>query len=272
MLYQYTNVSSLALILSNKTIRFRALTSLDDLQEQETADIKNLGRFCFVSCWTEDADEQIPMWKMYTDLESGVRIGLPEYPFQEYENRPEDLSKATGMPVTDRTNGSYLKSLIPFWEMNNKHFLVPGLLLQNSILFKIEYTSDKDKLYPKVYEQTETGRRLNIGCLGKHKNTGWSFQKEWRYIIPFYPIEIDAKDPIASAERANQVMEDMISGKASLPFSHYDLSINNEAFSQMEIMLSPKITPGNRLIVKDLVEKYNPEASVVESTFKDTIA
>ena len=53
-LYHYTNISSLALILSNRTIRFNSLDKMDDLQEQETADIKNLGQFFYVSSWTDD--------------------------------------------------------------------------------------------------------------------------------------------------------------------------------------------------------------------------
>ena len=64
MLYQYTNVEALALILSNKTIRFSALNKMDDLQEMQTSDLRIIGRFIFVS-WTNDANEQIPMWKMY---------------------------------------------------------------------------------------------------------------------------------------------------------------------------------------------------------------
>ena len=272
MLYHYTNVESLALILSNHTIRFTALNKMDDLQEQETADIKNLGQFVFVSCWTDDSTEQIPMWKMYTEMESGVRISLPKYPFQESENKPEDLSRVTGRPVADKTNGVYFKTLIPIWKMIEGHFSLAGPNQQKDILYKVEYTTDKDKLYPRVYIRNETRQELILSLLGKNKNTGWSFQKEWRYILSFSPIEIDYNDPISSTSKAFQTFEDMVSGIASLPFSHYDLPISNEAFSQMEIMLSPKISAGNRLIVEDLVKKYNPGATIIESIFKDTIA
>lgn len=39
-LYHYTNIETLALILRNQTIRFNSLDKMDDLQEQQTADIK----------------------------------------------------------------------------------------------------------------------------------------------------------------------------------------------------------------------------------------
>ncbi|MFR2171477.1 MAG: hypothetical protein ACLS54_12690 [Anaerostipes hadrus] len=42
-LYHYTNIETLALILKNKTVRFNSLDKMDDLQEQQTADVKNIG-------------------------------------------------------------------------------------------------------------------------------------------------------------------------------------------------------------------------------------
>ena len=44
-LYHYTNIETLALILKNRTIRFNSLDRMDDLQEQQTADVKNIGQF-----------------------------------------------------------------------------------------------------------------------------------------------------------------------------------------------------------------------------------
>ena len=73
-LYHYTNIETLALILQNHSFRFNSLDKMDDLQEQETADLKNVGQFCYISSWTDDVDESIPMWNMYTSINSGVRI------------------------------------------------------------------------------------------------------------------------------------------------------------------------------------------------------
>lgn len=73
-LYHYTSIETLALILSNRTFRLNSLDQMDDLQEKETSDIKNIGQFCYISSWTDDETESIPMWKMYSSLDSGVRI------------------------------------------------------------------------------------------------------------------------------------------------------------------------------------------------------
>ena len=81
-LYHYTNIETLALILKNRTIRFNSLDKMDDLQEQQTADIENIGQFCYISSWTEDDTESIPMWNMYASLDLGVRIKLCKNPFK----------------------------------------------------------------------------------------------------------------------------------------------------------------------------------------------
>ena len=75
-LYHYTSVEKLALILQNRTIRFNSLDRMDDLQEKETKDIKNIGQFIYVSAWTSEEKESIPMWNMYSSLDAGVRIRL----------------------------------------------------------------------------------------------------------------------------------------------------------------------------------------------------
>ena len=269
-LYHYTNVETLALILSKKTIRFNALNHVDDLQENETADMKNLGQFCFVSCWTEDPEEQIPMWKMYGNMESGVRIKLKQYPFLEKANTSSELERVMGQSVKDRTNGVSLTSLVTAVEMIEKKVITPGLVKQKNILFQVEYTTDTSKLYPKVMDRDQNGTRIALGELGKYKNTGWSFQREWRYILLFLPVDISN---VAKAERrAAEMVEDMISGTAVLPFSYYDIDLDNKAFSEMEIMLSPKLSSGNRIIVEDLIEKYNPNAKIVESKYKGLIS
>ncbi|RHM14500.1 hypothetical protein DWZ83_02405 [Amedibacillus dolichus] len=59
-LYHYTNVSSLALILKNKTIRLNSLLNMDDADEVVTKNNEYLGKYCFVSSWTDLADESIP--------------------------------------------------------------------------------------------------------------------------------------------------------------------------------------------------------------------
>ena len=82
-LYHYTNLSALARILKNRTIRLNSLKNVDDLNELVSADYSKAGQYCFVSSWTSEKEESIPMWNMYSNMD-GVRIRLPVNPFERY--------------------------------------------------------------------------------------------------------------------------------------------------------------------------------------------
>lgn len=263
-LYHYTNIETLALILQKHTFRFNSLDKMDDLQEKETGDIKNIGQFCYISSWTDDITESIPMWKMYSSIDSGVRIRLKKNPFKIHANTAEELSKVSSIPVTDNSNGNPLKSLIPFTEMFSNGFICPGAMSMD-ILHKVEYTQDSNKLYPKLVSSNGDSFTIAMGELGKYKNTHWSFQNEWRYILLFFPLNINQAVEKSSADA--QIMGNKILlGLEKQPFPHYDMILDDDVYSQMEITLSPQISAGNRIIVECLVEKYNPTATIKNSS------
>ena len=263
-LYHYTSIETLALILSNRTFRLNSLDQMDDLQEKETSDIKNIGQFCYISSWTDDETESIPMWKMYSSLDSGVRIKLKANPFKLFENTPESIKEVSVLPVTDESNGVYLKSIIPIADMMKKGYICPAAM-SNNILHKVEYTSDASKLYPKLVTYEGDKFSISLGTLGIHKNIHWEFQHEWRYILQFYPVNINQNPnilPTSVQIMANKILH----GLEKQPFPFYDLQLDDVAFSEMEITLSPKISAGYRLIVNSLIEKYNPSALIHNSS------
>ena len=63
----------------------------------------------------------------------------------------------------------------------------------------------------------------------------------------------------------------MDSDKAKPPFTYYDMTIHEEAFTDMEITLSPKISAGNREIVNLLKKCYNKQVRIVESDLVNLI-
>lgn len=263
-LYHYTNIETLALILKNHTFRFSSLDKMDDRQEQETADLKNAGQFCYISSWTDDVSESIPMWNMYTSINSGVRIRLKKNPFKLHENTAEELSRVVRAPVTDNTNGTPLKSLIPFADMFLRKYISVGVTPEN-ILHKVEYSAAHDKLYPKLVDFKGDSFSIALGSLGKYKNTHWSFQNEWRYILLIFPFDLN--QPVETLGKAAQIMgNNILNGLEKQPFPFYDMILDDSAYGEMEITLSPKISAGNRIIVENLVEKYNPSAVVKNST------
>lgn len=261
-LYHYTNIEALALILSNRTIRFSSLERVDDLQEKQAADIRNIGQFCYVSSWTDEEKESIPMWKMYSSLEGGVRLKMHKYPFHEFCNDPDSL-RSTGMRVEDGvTDGDYPKSVIPYAEFINKGFTQQPPL-QKDMLFQVEYTDDHEKLVPRLL--SDNRKTINTGMLGKYKNTHWSFQKEWRYIFTLYPIDVKKINP-SDDTYVQDIYYKLLSGNLKSPFDFFDLSISEDAFEDMEVTMGPRISKGNEVIVRSLLEKYNRSAMLKESS------
>ena len=252
-LYHYTNISSLALILKNRTIKFTPLHLLDDLEEAAIQDVHPYSRYCYVSSWTDDSQESIPMWKMYTNEIDGVRIKLPAYPFVNYH--------------VDEKYGFRCKSIvIPCETFFSKFKDLLANPSQDGILHKVEYTEDTELLRPIIMfpnvERIDWGRPH---FLGRHKNTAWAFQREWRYILTFVP----GIHPGASPEMRDSLKD--LQMKHDLLFDNLCLTINDNKFTDFEVMLSPKINAGNRDIVNLLVREYNPNAKIVESSLKDKL-
>ena len=99
---------------------------------------------------------------------------------------------------------------------------------------------------------------------GKYKNLHWSFQSEWRYILTILPFDIN--QPVEKSMLDFQIIANKMKlGLERQPFSHYDMYISDDAFADMEITLSPRISAGSRIIVENLLEKFNPSAALTES-------
>lgn len=265
-LYHYTSLESLAMILSTKTIRLMPITQMDDLQEARTSDIPNLGRFVFASSWTDDPTESIPMWNMYASLESGVRICLPTMPFKRYRLTPEEYSRQTKIPIDHiSTDSDFIESFLPP-DIYAKKLMSPMYMSDEGVLVKVEYTSDKGLLEPSVLSANgEEPACINIGMLGKYKNEYWSFQREWRYqliIIPFDPLDMSGD----VAARLAKMTSEMLLGILPSPCPCYDLHISDEAMDQLEVVASPKMSEGNRLMLKMLLDHYGLGRSLRQSS------
>lgn len=262
VLHHYTNIEALALILKNKTIRFNSLDNMDDLQEKESIDAKNIGKTTFVSSWTEIEEESIPMWKMYSSMKSGVRITMKANPFKL---RPidEGLEELDLPNVRIEKNDMAFKVLIPVAEMIKKHFAVAPNCFEG-LLLKVEYVNDDNKLYPAVLCYEDGNSIIDYSPIGKYKNTSWSFQREWRYRLRMISHDI-LQTPEEQNKSLKVVFQNVVDGKYIQPFTHYDMQLDENAFSEMIVTMSPQISAGNRVIVSDLIEKYNPTAKVKES-------
>ena len=143
-LYHYTSLDTLALILHNKTICFNNLSYVDDIEEAETRDMGEFGKFVYVSCWTDDEEESIPLWNMYTPNMHGVRIRMPKFPFKKRKYQK-------GQFYLGEDIETYINMKKIFDE--NKASIVPTA----PHLVKVEYTEDNNKLFPQIRTESFDG-------------------------------------------------------------------------------------------------------------------
>lgn len=257
-IYHYTSIETLLLILKNHTLRFSSLLVVDDLEEVNTSDYGELGRFAFVSCWTKADSESIPLWNLYTKNMDGVRIKLSTSDiFQTEEAVFQDGGKCN-IPVSLKQNNLDKLGVC----------LNPPYYLQ---LIDITYTSNEDLLYPKVYSYEKTKNGYNkkidkIDSLGIFKRKTWEFQKESRFKFFLAPWSIKELGEIKDSLEHAKVFDRLQNEK--LPFSYIDLLLSDNAFDNFEVLLGPKVTEAQEQIVRLICSKYLPTTIISRSNLK----
>ncbi len=265
MLYKYTTLETLALILKSQKIRLNPLTLMDDLQEAENDDEIKYGNFVFISSWMDQPSESIAMWKLYSNMKSGVRIGLQRYPFIRYNVSKEDLQKVFPS-LQVKVEGGCGDLIAPIEECFNDDYFIVNCAYEQS-LEKVEYTDDPELLSPKMFTIKSNTFSLATAKLGKYKNTYWEFQNEERYILRFIPV--DAKKMVTTKNTADVAYKAFTSKKDFIPY--FELAIRDDAFYAMEITLSPQFSAGNRVLLDSLCEKFNPGVKILESALQNQV-
>jgi len=262
-IYHYTNLESLALILKNKTIRFNRLDKVDDFEE---GNAESLGvRFCkyvFASCWTEDPEESIPLWKMYGGDFGGLRVSMEYDMFQEY--------LVSDLDFGGQKSQGYIITKIPAKDMASPDFFIMPILDYNNDLFYrhikyvdnvFEYTKDAIKI--NNINGNRGDMNIEMKPFGYYKNKRWEFQKETRFVLYIFPVNILKEG--ANPEISSIVMQSLLNNKP-LPFTYYDLHLKDSVTDNMEITLSPSASEAQKIIVQAVVDKYAPKAKIYDSS------
>lgn len=270
-LYHYTSIETLALILSNKTICFNNLLNADDSEEAETFDMGKFGRFVYVSCWTSDEQESISLWNLYTPNMHGVRIRLPKFPFKKYSyNKDEYFFKEC------------VETYINIEKIYNENKV--SIVATQPELVEIQYTDDKEKLYPKVRKvssEEKFQQYLNDGMIengkldlsysfaeiGKYKRKEWGFQKEWRYIYSVAPMGVKEANP-PTIDKQIELIKRIENKEYEPPYSRMFLDLDDNVLNNVEILCGPRMNDAEKVIVKALLKEYCPNGIYKESKLK----
>lgn len=242
ILFHYTSINTLALILKSQSIRFGRLDKVNDPLEGESEDFKSFAPYIFISCWTKNPVENLALWNMYTPQMRGVRIELtlPIFPSYQIGN-----------------NKNLLVSEEECIDNERNIFILPHQNTPEEII----YIDDSTKLKPKIIN--EMG--LKLTNLSKHKHTIWSVEEEYRYRLNILPT-----DPNVESNNFPDKVNHLI-GKKPPSIDGYFRKITDESFKKMRIRMSPKLWDGDKEIIEALINKYNSTAQLEESSLKGMI-
>ena len=249
-IYHYTSIDTLALILLNKTIRFKRLDQVDDEEESifgsGDSDVK-IGKYIFVSCWTKDPEENPTLWE-YIENKAGkrnaVRIALDEDMFPAYP-----------------TIGGMYNSYFPhdFEKNGDCYFHKPANLIH---LHDIQYVNDNKLRICELMKEGHDLVELKINELGIYKNRDkWEKQKESRFrLIAFPTIENFESTNLEIGESNVNFAFNLMGSivpllKKNMPISitDKDIPIKKEVLDSIEVTMGPDTTDEDKAKVRRLL-------------------
>jgi hypothetical protein len=236
-LFHYTTLETLALILKNRTLRLNCLRAVDDMDEAETSDSGSFKEHIFVSCWTDDEQENIGLWNMYSNKMKGIRIGIDskKIVFNSFEKLMVPLYSLVENIQPKNKNSAFI-----IWCQNGDE------CFDNKI--KIKYDLEEKQQFE--IRETETATLYNFEDLACRKRKEWAFQKEIRYVL------FGCSTKQLKGELNNQYVINCIVHKDAFDCDYVDLLLEDSFFSDIEVTLGPSATESEKIICEALLEKY----------------
>ncbi len=236
-IYHYTSFETFKKIIEFGTFRLGSLANVDDAEEGFLLDTASQAPYTFVSCWTKDSEENIPLWKMYVDSDFAVRIGVS----------PDLL-----VP----------KLVDQYFVANQKNNDAHVFLMHRGGSRGMEFFSDV------IYTDEP---RLRIvqdyrGCFdegyissyGLTKSLYWKFQQEVRFIVQGVPkSQVVRRRGALLYTCCQEVMDNSLSTNINFIDMEYDVSKMLAA----EIMLGPSTSGDDEKELKKFLDEKMPNFS-----------
>lgn len=251
-LYHYTNLETLKLILENKTFRLSSLNKMDDLEESETEDFQKLGRFIYISSWTNNPNESLLLWG-YSRGNDGVRIKMKSNIFKTEHINGNVVINGNNVTVNEHFN----IGILDLMRTKDVVFFPP-----RAELFRVTYTDLDRLLKPTVLKRFPNGDfQITTQDLGMFKRVEWQDQQEWRYRLHSTPVNI--REMATGNANSYDALIEKIRTREELPF--IDLPLRDDAFDDLEILCGPQMSLEGKEELKLVLEQYAPNAIVRDS-------
>lgn len=240
LLYHYTSIQVLALILNNRTIRFSKLSKVNDPLEGIPV-MKGLNDYLFVSCWSREHVENLYMWRMYAGLD-GVRIGLPEDIFTTFPKKPEnvkiwdheqDVKVSLVHGIQEAPQGWKNINIIASFCHDIKEKQGHTMYGPDDMhYYKDDFVDSNIK-----FTHSSIPTVMSFAAVGIAKIFYWQFEDEVRFRIPFKD-----KIPLKPEDRLDIVGD------------HIDVGVKDSAFNGIKVVVGPENGKANEIIVKALLK------------------
>lgn len=267
-IHHYTSIETLALILSDRKIRFNRLDQVDDVVESAPIHGYDLAQILYVSCWSDANQESIQMWQLTPGM-SGVRMSVPADMFQR---KPLPKHAPLGVWTDPGT-----ESLFTYDELFHRdRWVLPLCNFWNAFYNKVEYVSDPRSVREKrvsVSVDPQNGsfsmKSAGPSTIAKYKGIEWAWLNEVRFVILATPGQSTVNratlrnlpNRFATAVANHQVPE----------ATSIDVDLSDQAIDRMRIRRGPLMSEGQRRLLESIVERYAPEAGVEDSQFTGKI-
>ncbi len=247
-IYHYTSIDTLALILKNKTLRFNNAKFVNDPTEAMTEDFGSMQDYVFISCWSSEEKESIPLWKIYGADGHGVRLESDtKYIHFEGEETPLNGIYKVIENVKKEVDSDYF---INVWQLDKptmNHY------------FETNYSNEKKVFKKDISTETTKMWEYQIDNAFNIKPTCWSFEKEIRFIMLGCSLE-DGQD-----QNNWQVVFNQITRKGSIKSKFVDLILKDDFFDNLKIILGPSISDAEKNMVQSLINAINKKIEISES-------
>ncbi|RUO24451.1 hypothetical protein CWE09_11375 [Aliidiomarina minuta] len=271
-LYHYTSIEGLAHILESRQIRFSRLDLLDDVTEGQSQDAVDWRKYYFVSCWTAEEEESIPLWSMYTPDMMGVRIKLPLSMFKTHIIDHSELPRFIQLADTSKAPPGakiQIRCLMPYEKLHGEDYFVMNTCFRDEVWpSKVEYTDDPTLLNQNLIKYNKETDTTSISSdeIAKYKKKVWSFQYEWRFKIHCFnaaPRSLKSKMPNDSYNEL--MLRELRNFEKGVSQEYFFMDLDDLIFDSLEVVLGPKVDSAHKIIVNSLIQNFCSKAKVSPS-------
>ncbi len=243
-LYHYTTIDTLALILKNRSILFTRADLVNDLEEINILDKPEVKKSSFISCWTAQKNESIPMWNLYANEAKGVRIKL-KIPIFEGSTPPHEISNHNCQIIV-------LKNIQNFIEREKDYEWLKYLFGPIEVNYEINTGVNVIK----------DGNSLLIEKIGTVKSKHWQFEEEFRFLAL---SNHDWNSQTENFEFKNRPYYSEVKSDC------FEIKIDKKIFNEIEVTLGPCCQKSEKIIVESLLKQFTTNGQVQHSELKDKI-